>query len=294
MKDNGFAVKMNRGGELVQEDFLKHTKAKYKPDSFFLKNAVSYLLMAVCIVIDVACFRSLFVRISYDTPFMILLQVTGLAFGADVVAVYAGIVAKQIKQGLSREKEILYILLGVTLFSLAINGILRYATMSLSTVGGVIDAETIAQTIFAVVIPLITSAGNFAISYKTYDPLGQKMCREEVALEEIEDYCRRLEAIQAECEDFSEEDILERDRQHLINAKKEVVNDALTLYSDVRVQLMEYLGDPTSTNVLSKSRCDEFFERLNRELEALDKASNNYAEIRTFDSKHVAQISEVA
>ena len=57
---------------------------------------------------------------------------------------------------------------------------------------------------------------------------------------------------------------------------------------------MEYLGDPTSTNVLSKSRCDEFFERLNRELEALDKASNNHAEIRTFDNKHVAQISEVA
>lgn len=294
MKDDSFAVKMNRGGELVQEDLHKHTREKYKPDSLFLKNEVSYILMAACIVIDVACFRSLFVRISYDTPFMILIQVAGLAFGADVVAVYAGIVAKQIKQGLSREKEILYILLGVTLFSLAINGILRYATMSLSTEDGVVDAETIAQTIFAIVIPLITSAGNFAISYKTCDPLGQKMCREEMALEEITDYCRRLEAIHEECEDFDEEAILEMDRQHLINAKKEVINDALKLYSDVRVKLMEYLGDPTSTNVLSKSRCDEFFERLNRELEALDKACSDPAQAKTTDGKRVANRSEAA
>ncbi|MDO5407804.1 MAG: hypothetical protein Q4F28_10835 [Eubacteriales bacterium] len=277
MRDNGFAVKMNRGGELLQEDLHKHTKAKYQPDSLFLRNTAAYLLMAVCIVIDLATFRSLFVRISYDTPFMILLQVAGLAFGADVVAVYAGIVAKQIRQGLSREKETLYILLGVTFFSLAVNGILRYATMSLSTVGGVVDAETIAQTIFAVVIPLITSVGNFAISYKTYDPLGQKMCREEMALEEIKDYCRRLESIQAECEDFNGERILEMDRQHLANAKKEVVNDALILYAD-----------------LGKSRYDELFERLSRELEALEKTCGEHNEIKPLNSKQVVNISEAA
>lgn len=36
---------------------------------------------------------------------------------------------------------------------------------------------------------------------------------------------------------------------------------------------MEQLGDPTSTNVLSKSRSDEIFDRLGRELAALAAAS---------------------
>lgn len=294
MRDNGFAVRMNRGGELLQEHLYDFTRAKYKADSPFLWGPVSYLLMAICIVIDVACFHSLFVRISYDDPFMTLLQVVGLAFGADVVAAYAGIIAKQIKQGLSRDKEILYICIVVTLFALTVNGVLRFATMSLSTVGGTVDAETIAQTIFAIVIPLITSAGNFAISFKTYDPLGQKMCREEMALDAVRDYCRRLEAIQAECADFSAESILEMDRQHLANAKKEVINDALILYADVRVRLMEYLGDPTSTNVLSKSRCNEFFQRLNQELTALETACNEQSHLETVEEKRVVSFSEAA
>ena len=55
--------------------------------------------------------------------------------------------------------------------------------------------------------------------------------------------------------------------------KKDLINDSLTLLADMRVQLMEQLGDPTSTNVLSKSRSDAIFDRLNRELAALAAAS---------------------
>lgn len=294
MRDNGFAVKMNCGGELLQDHLHDFTKAKYKADSPFLWEPVSYLLMAVCIVIDVACFRSLFVRISYDDPTMILLEVAGLAFAADVVAAYAGILAKQIRQGLSRDKPILYMLLAVPIFALIVNGVLRFATMSLSSVDGTVDAATIGLTIIATVIPIFTSLGNFAISFKTYDPLGQKMCREEMALDEVRDYCRRLEAIKAECDDFSKERILEMDCQHLANAKKELVNNALILYADARVKLMEYLGDPTSTNVLSKSRCNEVFDRLNRELNALETACNEHSLIESVEGKRVVSFSEAA
>lgn len=297
MRDNGFAVNMNRGGELVQEHLHDFTKSKYKPDSPFLWGPIPYFLMIACIVIDIAFFRSLFVRISYDDPTMILLEVAGLAFAADVVAAYAGILAKRINQGLSRDKLNLGLLLSVPILALVVNGALRYATMSLTSVDGTVDAATIALTIIAIVTPVFTSIGNFAISFQTYDPLGQKMCREEMALDDVRDYCRRLEAIKEECDDFSEERIKEMDRQHLANAKKELINDALILYADARVKLMEYLGDPTSTNVLSKSRCDEIFDRLNRELKALECACNENViaeEQAVIERKHVVSISEAA
>lgn len=96
MKDNNtFALKMNKGGELLLENSDDAVKAKYKPDSLLLCAPVSYLLMLFCVVIDIAFFRSLFVRISYDSPIMIWGQVAGLAFAADVVAAFAGILAKR-------------------------------------------------------------------------------------------------------------------------------------------------------------------------------------------------------
>ena len=283
MKDNGFAVSMNRGGELVQEHLYDFTRDKYKPDSPFLWGPVPYFLMIACTVIDLAFFRTLFVRISYDDPTMILLEVAGLAFAADVVAAYAGILAKRISQGLSRDKFNLGLLLLVPILALVVNGVLRCTTMSLTSVDGTIDSATVALTIIAIVTPVFTSIGNFAISFQSYDPLGQKMCREEMALDAVRDYCRRLEAIKAECDDFNGERIKEMDLQHLANAKKGLINEALILYAEVRVKLMEYLEDPASTNVLSKSRCDEIFNRLNYELKVLESACSENSAIKESD-----------
>lgn len=129
MKDKRkFILEMNQGGELIQDSLHRHTINKYKPDSFILKSPVSYFLMIACVVIDIAFFRSLFVKISYDSPMMIILETAGLAFAADIVAAYAGILAKRIKQGLSRDKLNLYLLISVPIFALLNNGILRFAT----------------------------------------------------------------------------------------------------------------------------------------------------------------------
>ena len=146
MKDNTFALKMNKDGELLLENSDDAVKAKYKPDSLLLCAPVSYLLMLFCVVIDIAFFCSLFVRISYDSPIMIWGQVAGLAFAADVVAAFAGILAKKIRQGLSHDKFNLALLLAVPIFALIINGVLRFSTMSLSSADGTVDAATIALT----------------------------------------------------------------------------------------------------------------------------------------------------
>lgn len=65
----------------------------------------------------------------------------------------------------------------------------------------------------------------------------------------------------------------------------------------MRVQLMEQLGDPTSTNVLSKSRSDEIFDRLGRELAALAAASGEKTALPAIDrdvptKNHVVNFSE--
>ncbi len=270
MKDKNFSLKMNSEGELIQTPLYSLTKTKYKPDTPFLWGPISYLLMLACVAIDVAFFRSLFVRISYDDPTMIFLEVSGMAFAADIVAAFAGILAKRIKQGLSNDTLNLVLLMSVPIFALIINGILRVSTMSLSSADGTITSATIALTIISVVVPVCTSIGNFSIGCLTYDPLGQKMYREEMALDKIRDYIRRLDSIKKECDSFCPEQIIDMDRHHLANAKKELINDALILSADTKIQLMEYLGNPTSTNVLSKSRCNDIFNRLNCELQLLE------------------------
>ena len=298
MKDNNtFALKMNKGGELLLENSDDAVKAKYKPDSLLLCAPVSYLRMLFCVVIDIAFFRSLFVRISYDSPIMIWGQVAGLAFAADVVAAFAGILAKKIRQGLSHDKFNLALLLAVPIFALIINGVLRFSTMSLSSADGTVDAATIALTIIAIATPVFTSVGNFAISFELYNPLAKQLCRQEIALNELKNRIRRLEAIQDECDSFNSSQIQDADHQHLINAKKDLINDSLTLLADMRVQLMEQLGDPTSTNVLSKSRSDELFDRLGRELAALAAASGEKTAPPAIDKdvptkNHVVNFSE--
>lgn len=277
-KDRKFVFSMNPAGELLRDDMFDRVNRKFRPDTAFLKTGVSYFLMMVCVLIDISFFKSLFEKISWDSPLMIWLEVAGLAFGADVVAVFAGILAKRIRQGLSKEKVILGLLIGVPVFALGVNGILRNATISLMSADGSVDAAAKALTIISIVTPIITSIGNFAISYLTYDPLGFKMKQEELDITELKDERRRLIAVKEAADSYNLEAMLAMDKEHHVNAKKELINDALILCSDVRVQLMEYLGDPTSTNVLSKSRFDDILGRLTSELLALDTASRNEAE----------------
>lgn len=294
MREKSFAVSMNRGGELLQDNLHDVTRGKYKPDNPFMWGPVPYFLMAACIIIDVAFFRSLFVRISYDDPAMILLETAGLAFAADVVAAYAGILAKRIRQGLCRDRFNLCLLLFVPVLALIVNGILRVSTMSLSTVDGTVDAGTIALTVIAIVTPVFTSIGNFAISFQSYDPLAVKMQREEMAIDEVRDFCRRLEAIEEECEAFSEEQLMKNDREHLVNAKRELVNDAMERIDHIEGKLMEYLGNPTATNVLSKSCCEEVVQRLRKELEQLAAASCPAAAEADKDKEPIVNLSEAA
>lgn len=277
MKNNNTSLfKMNDAGEFVQDNINTYTSKKFKPDNPFFIGCIPYILMLICVVIDVGFFGSLFAVISPDSPFLVLLEVVGLAFAADIVSAYAGILAKRISQGLSYEKFNLYLLLSVPVVALIINAILRLSTMT-SVFNSEISTETISLTIISIFVPIFTSIGNFSISYLTYDPLNQKLKKEELALNEINEKCRRLNAINYDlkCDENCYERLVDLDNDHLKNAKKEVINDAFILLNDVQVQLMKCSKDPSESNLLSKSQCEELLAELRTELNSMNQLLNH-------------------
>ncbi|MCR5836273.1 MAG: hypothetical protein K6G88_07195 [Lachnospiraceae bacterium] len=267
-------IKLTNEGEILHGNEINIIEEKYKPDNLFFRAPVSYILMVLCCVIDLAFFKSLFETVSYDSPEMIPLEIAVLAFGADIVAAYAGVVAKQIRQGVRKGKGNLILLLLVPIISLIVNGFLRVSTMSIMVPPDsiVIDPATKALTMTAIVAPILTSVGNFAISFECYNPLAVKMKREEISIELLKDICRRFRAVitDYECDANFEERLQKIDEEKLINAKKILINDAFILNDYVRVKMMEYLGDPTATNILSKSKCEEITSKLDSELKAME------------------------
>lgn len=259
-------------GEILPGNVINTIEEKYKPDNPFFRAPVSYILMVLCCVIDLAFFKSLFETVSYDSPEMIPLEIAVLAFGADIVAAYAGVVAKQIRQGVRKGKGNLILLLLVPIISLIVNGLLRVSTMSIMAPDGYIDPATKALTMTAIAAPILTSVGNFAISFECYNPLAVKMKREEISIELLKDICRRFRAVitDYECDANFEERLQKIDEEKHINARKMLINDAFILNDYVRVKIMEYLGDPTATNILSKSKCEEIASKLESELKAME------------------------
>ena len=291
MNKNNSIISMDRNGEFVYHGLNSHTGKKYRADTPLDKSFVPYLIMAFCAIVDASVFISLFKMISYDSPFMLGIQVAGCLFAFDVVPLYLGIQLRRIKQGLSKDKFIMWMALVVCILACAMNVVLRLMTMEqlspdLSSAttnyfGNVaqesqaigIDATAIALTIFGIVLPVLTSAGSFFISYLTYNPLKVRKRFEEEMITEKKDEIRRLDAILFEYDADTEfaEHLIQDDTGKFEEMKK--MQRALVLsYCDyVRQRLKEHIANPTAINALSEESCVAILERLDRELAALDR-----------------------
>lgn len=279
---NEFLVRLSVDGELMDDHLHQFTCDKYKADNPFFYGAVPYLLMVLCMTIDFFFFQSLFQRISYDNQTMLFMEVIGLLFAADLVPVYAGVVAKRVRQGLSREKFILGLLLAVPIFALVMNVLLRVATAALMSPDGTVDAATKALSLISMVVPIFTSVGGFAISYSCYSPLEIQMNRQEMAIETQKDICRRLEGILGDYEadpDFVQRlnEIDEGQYQETLKLQRA---KAVTYCDYVRQRIKEYLANPTSNNALSKDECNTILDRLDAELAALDRLPKDNLRMR--------------
>lgn len=291
MSKSNSLISIDRNGEFVYHGLNSHTAKKYRADTPLDKSFVPYLIMIFCAIVDASVFISLFKMISYDSPFMLGVQVAGCLFAFDVVPLYLGIQLRRIKQGISNDKFIMWLALVVCILACAMNIALRLMTMeqmspdlssaTTSYFGTVaqesqatgVDATTIALTIFGIILPVLTSVGSFFISYLTYNPLKVRKRLEEEMLTEKKDEIRRLDAILTEYDADTEfaEHLIQDDLGKFEEMKK--MQRALVLsYCDyVRQRLKEHLANPTAINALSEETCVAILERLDRELAALEK-----------------------
>lgn len=288
-KDKSLLV-MNHNGEFMYQGLNSHISKKYKADTPLDKSFVPYLIMAFCAVVDASVFISLFKMISYDSPFMIGIQVAGFVYAFDAIPLYLGIHLRRLKQGLSKDFFIFWLALAVCVLAGAMNIVLRimtidqmspdlaatvssyYGTVVEGSVKNEIDPTAVALTIAGIGIPFLTSIGSFFISYLTYNPLKVCQRREEEMLAVKRDEVRRLEAILSEYdadEEFAEH--LKQDDEGKLAEMKKMQRALVVGYCDyVRQRLKEHLGNPTAINALSEETCIAILERLDRELAALD------------------------
>ena len=294
MRKTNRLISIDRNGEFVYHGLNSHTSKKYRADTPMDKSFVPYLIMVLCGTIDAACFINLFKMISYDSPFLLAIQVAGFLFAFDVVPLYLGIQFRRIKQGISKDKFIMWMALIVCAMACVLNIVLRLMTMdqmapdlSASTVSFIgttsqgvqeseaagVDATALGLALVGIVIPFVTSLGSFFISYLTYNPLMVRKRNQEELIAEKKDEIRRLDAILFEYDadtDFAEH-LIQDDTGKYEEMKK--MQRALVLsYADyVRQRLKEHLANPTAINALSEETCVVILERLDRELAALDR-----------------------
>ena len=272
MRNTGSFARKNNMGELVCEDLDRAIKKKYKPDTICKSSIISFFIMVICITIDIAFYINLFRLISYDEPNMIILEVAGLSMASDFVPIYIAMIAKRIRQGISKEKPLLALSIIVTVIALITNAFIRIATMSTVSSSGTLDAPTLCITLFAVIVPIMTSLTSGIVSYYAYDPLSKKMLKEEIGIAELTEEIRRYKAIISDYtyDENCEEELKKLDTGYYNIAKRSLLNEAVAICNNVRVKLMEYLGNPTATNMLSESQVDDVFNRLNKELVSLN------------------------
>lgn len=294
MKKKNDILTLNRDGEFIYEDLNKHLKKQYKPDNPLDNPVVPYIIMLICAVIDTSCFISLFKMISYDSIYMLGIQVGGMLFAFDVVPIYLGIQHKRIRQNLTKDRITLYLALGVCATAFIMNVILNVMTVELmnpdlsstvtnyfgttaeETASNSIDPSTVALTIFRIGCPVLTSVGSYFISYSTYNPVKTRKRILDEIIAEKKDTIRRLDAIidEYKADPVSAENLCNDDKGKFEEMDKTERAKVINYCIYVRQRLKEHLANPVSTNALSEDDCLAILERLNRELDAFTKCES--------------------
>lgn len=290
---------LEKNGEFSYNGLNSYIKSKYKADSPFEYSFVPYLIMLFCGTVDLMVFLNMFKMISYESELMLAIQTGALLFAFGVVPLYLGTHLKKIKLGLTKDKLVLWCAITVCILGVAMNTSLRIMTMDImapdlsdnptgyynnypaeNTTTDNEDEEekitAVCTVVIGTIVPIITSLGSLFVSYSIADPLKNRKRRLEKALSEKSDEIRRLNALLFEYESYEvfAEHLKENDHGKFEEMKK--MDKALVVeYIEYdRQRLKEYLGNPTSNNILSEETCIAILERLDREIAALNWSDN--------------------
>ena len=269
--------KVGKQGEVRFNLRSRLTNERGKAEQLLLKSAISILLMLICMVIDFFNLSQLFSSFLYDSVLMQRLLTITAIIGIDCSAIYLGIVLKKKEQGFEVGRYTAKALIAAFIVTFVVNMVLRIATkdlvlpdwsISTSSIFGEVSNTAnnndlaLIYALFAGTMPLITSLVSFAVSYLCYDPLKERVSKLEKEQVALENEIGELESIMMEYEE--DEDYLNRlkaDDDKKYQDMRELIQEQGMYYcSYVRERLKEHLGNPTSSNELSK---DNRIELLN-------------------------------
>lgn len=257
-------AKKTKYGELICNDIERNIRKKYEPDSFYMRTFFGFIIMSLCILIDIFFYYTLFRLISYDNPKLIWLEVAGLSLASDLVPIYIGIFTKRRAQGLCREKKSLLIASIITILALLTNALIRLLTIKIVSPSSDVEYSTIAVTLFAIVVPVLTSVSSSVISFFIYDPLKRQMRDLEISMAHHSENVRRYKAIISDyvLEENEEARLLALDEEQFRIASETIYEDAVRISNIIRVKFMEYLGNPADTSLLSRSQVEIIINKL--------------------------------
>lgn len=279
-KNNLWSVNEQGGLEFSLRKQL--AEKEYKAESTWEHPAAALIVMLVCATLDFVMFKQLFASFLYDHVLIQWFSIIGCLIGFDLAPIYLGILVRKRNQGYRVDPLLLGLL--ILAFALAITGNiwLRIVMKDLvlpaasstgtSLFGAVTEEETsnpgaLPYAIFSAALPIVTSLVSFGISYITSNPLKEKLKVLHTAQVELEDSIGQLEAILIEYEedpDLTGRLTAEDDEQYetFLGMTRE---KAVTYCDYVRERIKEHLGDPASSNELSKDSRQKLvalFERV--------------------------------
>ena len=261
---------LNRRGSLVFSTRKDLLRTNYQPDTVFDYGIASLIVMIVCGLADVAMFLQLFGAILYDSLFFRIAATLVLFIGFDFGPVYLGLQLRRHHDGMNVNVLLMWVFVIAFFLALGVSAYLRYYARDIilpaDSYSGTESVNPIAVPwfVFGSLAPLITSLVSFAISYFTYHPLQKEKERLEKAIARV-----KAEVLQARsilCEYEQEADLYE----HLLlceegryeAARCQAKNQGIYLCDLARERIKEHLGEPSSTNELSKTACQKILKEL--------------------------------
>lgn len=256
-----------KNGEILD---LSVKKSQHRTETLFESRKAPYVWACILALVDLAVFFSLFEHIGYDSPALIMAQISVFLICFDVLPIYLGLLLKKQRQGLEVDKRNIIIVVVLIILGFVVNIILRILTIDLlsgsSSAASValeallvneteseIPMSDIGYTLFSIVSPMICAALGYTVSYINSNPLQWQAWAQEDQIRYKQDEVRRVEAIVNEYENnkLYAQNLLKDDEDQFIASIYEIISLTTEHCIYVRQKLKEHLLDPASSSALS-------------------------------------------
>ncbi len=255
-------------------------KEKGKPESIWEHQTTVLIIMTICCILDTVMFFQLFNSYLSDDPYVRMLSIIAMLIGFDVAPILIGVELRKRNLGLRANNIVIYAFGIAFIVAFLWNIVLRIATkdlvlpdntMTSSLIGTVTNVASsknkmaTVNALFAASLPVITSLVSFGVSFYSYNPVRKRLNELKAEQIQLEDSIVELEALLLEYESDPNywSRMLEDDEQKYLSTL-DLIQELTIYYCDyVRERIKEHLGDPASSNELSKNQRKNFIRMIN-------------------------------